>query len=192
MLEIKIPLRTFYKRCVQEYHMGDTSYYADAINTKERNCYNPHISTEADVQIKLGGIVDAYLRQEHLPFSVNSEMGVYPNSRDKADLTIHRISSDMLYLERDIYVNNLECVIEIKYANARQPDFDFGKGAIEKDILKLNSFGNNVKKVFAFIDEADNTSEENLDWLMKQCREKEILLFSNNKYVNQHLNFPYA
>jgi len=192
MLQIEIPLRTFYKRCLFDYHIGDTSHYSTAINSKHKDCYNPHIATECDIQVKLGGIIDTYLISEHLPFSINAEMNVYAIQSQRADLSIHRIFSDTLYIDNASYKDNLECVIEAKYANAKCPTFDFDNQKINNDIVKLCSLGEKVEKVFAFIDEADNTPKDKLDWLLKECQAKKIRLFSNNKYLNYHLNFPYG
>jgi len=130
MLQIEKPLKTFYKRCLLDYHIGETSHYSKARDSREKYCYNPFIATECDVQLKLGGIIDAYLIQEQLPFSVNAEMKIYDDAKQMADLSIHRIFGDTLYLDNKSSKENLECVIEIKYANAKAPYFDFDNGNI--------------------------------------------------------------
>lgn len=192
MLQIKQPLKTFYKRCLFDYHIGDTSHYLTVINSAQKDCYNPHISTECDIQVKLGGIIDAYLVNEHLPFSVNAEMKVYDNPSQKADLSIHRIFKDTLYVNHHSPKDNLECVIEVKYANAKKPKFDFDNKKIDEDLIKLSSLNESVQKVFVLIDEADRTPQDKLNWLISECQNRKIWLFSNNNYINYKLNFPYG
>jgi hypothetical protein len=192
MLQIEKPLKTFYKRCLLDYHIGDTSHYTEALKSVEKDCYNPFIATEWDIQVKLGGIIDAYLINEQLPFSVNAEMKIYGDAKQMADLSIHRVFSETLYLENKSCKENLECVIEVKYANAKNPKFDFKNNKIFDDLWKLSSLDQTIEKVFVFIDEADNTPSDKLDKLISECQDKRIRLFSTNNYINYKLNYPYG
>jgi hypothetical protein len=193
-IELEISFKEFYRRCIQKYRIGDKEHYIQAIETKDRHCYNPYISTERDIQVKLGGIIDDYLIENKLPYSLNSEMNIYGlnNKVDRADLSIHKIESETLYTSRDKYIENLVCAIEIKYANAKSPNFDFLNGSVNKDLNKLSRLGEKVEKVFVFIDEADRTLEDNLNNLIEVCRTDGITLFTNNKYINSHNEFAYG
>ncbi|HMH34356.1 MAG TPA: hypothetical protein VK543_15065 [Puia sp.] len=193
MLELEIPFKIFYDRCVSDYRIGDTEYYSVAKGSKEKHCYNPYIATERDIQVKLGGIIDDHLFKVGPSFSLNSELGVYRQfSNERADLSIHRIDNGMLYVNKNSHLENLEFVIEIKYANAKTPEFDFVNQSVHKDIRKLSSLGSNIGKVFVYIDEADETPEVWRNWLLSECRREEIILFTNNKHINSHPEFIYG
>lgn len=191
-IKLEIPFKEFYRRCIKDYRLGDINYYLQAVQSKYRHCYNPYISTERDVQVKLGGLIDDYLIERGLPYSLNAEMSIYESKVDRTDLSIHKIEPGTLYTERGKYIENLVCAIEIKYANAKNPNFDFLNGSVWNDILKLSTLGDKVVKVFVFIDEADGTFEGNLSRLIEICQKHGVILFTTNKYINNHSDFTYG
>jgi hypothetical protein len=194
-MQIKIPLKTFYQRCLNDYKFGDRSHYLDAIKkSKNKYCFNPFISTECDIQIKLGGLIEDYFLSSKLPFSVNAEMKIYdsPYKNERADLTIHEVYTDTLYSAIDSHKKTLKCAVEVKFANAVHPNYEFKRNLIIPDLNKLSSLPDNVEKVYVFLDEANGLATTNADFLIKECDERKIFLFTNNKYINYNLNYPYG
>lgn len=192
---IKHPLQTFYHRCISNYKFGDTPLYTEAIkNSKKKYCFNPFISTECDVQIKLGGLMEQYFLENNLPFSVNAEMKVYdlPYKNERADLTVHDVRPGTLYREAESHKKSLKCALEVKFANAAHPNYEFQRNLILPDLNKLSSLPAGIEKIFVFLDEADGLSQANADMLFKECNDRKIWLFTNNKYLNTLLNFPYG
>jgi hypothetical protein len=142
----------------------------------------------------LAGVIENYFIEKNLPYSINAEMKIYADgvANQRCDLTIHEVPSDFLYLHPDSHKQSLKVVIEIKYANAVHPDFEFSNGAILADLVKLSSIKSEVLKYLVVLDEANRISEKNCDWLIEQCSTKNIELFSNNTYINFQQGFPYG
>lgn len=115
-MQIDIPLKNFYTRCINNYRFGDKHHYVDAIkNTKDKYCFNPFISTECDIQIKLGGIIEEYFISNGLLFSVNSEMKIYdlPYKNERADLSIHEVNRNTLYTSLDSHKETLGVLLKL-------------------------------------------------------------------------------
>ena len=156
--------------------------------------FQSFISTECDVQIKLGGLIEEYFISNELQFSVNSEMKIYdlPYKNERADLIVHEVSKNTLYTAIDSHKKTLKCAIEVKFANAVNPDYEFKRALIIPDLNKLSSLPEEVKKIYVFLDEADRLADTNADFLIKECNERRIQLFTNNKSINYKLNYPYG
>ena len=192
---IEKPLRAFYQRCSNDYKFGNRQHYINAFaSAKGKYCFNPFISTECDIQIKLGGLIEEYFLKNTLSFTVNAEMKIYdlPFKNERVDLSIHEVYSDTLYSQIDSHKKTLRCAVEVKFANAVHPNYEFKKDLIIPDLNKLSSLPDIVEKVYVFLDEADGLAKENADLLIQECNERNIFLFSNNKYINFQLNFPYG
>lgn len=111
---------------------------------------------------------------------------------DRADLSIHEVSDETLYTEIDSHTKNLVAAFEIKYANAVNPDNEFKRYLIIPDLNKLQSLPPHVKKIFVLIDEANGLQFENAEQLIRECGERNIQLFSNNKLINERQSYPYG
>jgi hypothetical protein len=183
------PFKEFYTRCQTIYRLGDTTLYLENIfKIKTKYCFNPYLSTECDVQVKLGGLIEEHLRKNQLPFIVNAEMKLYNNERGKnnrADLSIHKTPDNNLYLQKESAFDSLVAIVEIKYANAIHPYYEFDNKKIEKDIEKLASLDGTILKYLVLIDEANKIDKVKVNHILEACQLKNILLFSNNPEINQ-------
>ncbi|MGV3529815.1 MAG: hypothetical protein ACO1OO_13025 [Flavisolibacter sp.] len=180
----------FYKRCSNVYNIGNQELYSgDVLKVKKKYCFNPFVATECDVQVKLGGLLEELFRNRNLPYTVNSEMKIYdlPARNQRADLSIHRIAKDQLYLEHSSPMDTLIAVFEIKYANAAHPYYEFKNDAIKRDAGKLATLGDNVLKFLVIIDEAMKISLEVVTEIASYCRDNEISIVSNNPALRSSL-----
>jgi hypothetical protein len=195
VIAIREPVRQFLLACSNVYGLGASEAYQQAISTAtNKYCFNPYFSSECDVQVKLGGLIEAYFRQYHFPFTVCSEQKIYPgdnNRNNKADLTIYRIVPGALHTSREIVRQSLVAVMEIKYANAVHPNYEFARNLIMADLEKL-SLISQIQRYFVLLDEADRVGEQHIRWLVNECRQRHIQLISNNRLANRLLSFPYG
>ena len=114
---------------------------------------------------------------------VNSEMRIYPNFRFVSDLSVHEdiLNDDYGNYCNDTFNKSLRAVIEIKYANFRDPNYDFDKGLVQKDVVKLGGLPNVVCKYLILLDEALCVSESNIEILRDISSEYGVVILSNNK-----------
>ena len=82
--------------------------------------------TEDDVKVKFGGYLEEVFRQSVSEWTVHAELPLYPQSRETADLSIHRVRAEGLWVSQSDIVDSVIAVIEVKYANWNA-DYDFTK-----------------------------------------------------------------
>ncbi|MBL7736440.1 MAG: hypothetical protein JNL51_13350 [Chitinophagaceae bacterium] len=193
-LSLRAPFRDFLHRLRNSYDIGASSAYEAAIReAKRKYCFNPYLTSECDVQVKLGGLLENYLLSEQLPFTVHAEMKIYGgNGRSsRCDLTIQRAVPGVLQTTHKMATDSVVAAIEIKYANAAHPGNEFKNGAIAADLDKLTTL-QGVDKYFVLIDEAEGVSETDIRWLTYTCEEKCIQLFANNPLAMELCNYPFG
>jgi hypothetical protein len=183
------PFKEFYNRCERVYRLGDNTLYDEKVfKIKKKYCFNPYLSTECDVQVKLGGLVEEHFRTNGYPFIVSSEMKLYKGqsrNNQRADLSIHKIPKNNLYLETDSPNQSLSAVIEIKYANAVHPWYEFNNGSIQKDIEKLLTLEDHVLKYMVIIDEANKLESQKVEEVISPYKSDQVFIFSNNERINR-------
>lgn len=170
----------FMKDRLERYRIGK-AFYPDGVRPGDQHCQNPYLKTEADVQMKFGAFLDEWLDDRDPSLTVHAEMPIFPH-RARADLTIHRVSCDELWTSRPQIFGSLDSVIEIKYANIRQPLFDFNQGGIEKDFKLLKSLPPSVKRYFLLIDEAEaiDPAQDMIQIFLADAKLNRITIMSNN------------
>lgn len=144
---------SFIKDRLELYRLGK-NFYPDGAHLGDQHSQNPYIKTEADIQIKFGGFLECWLKDRNPYLVVHAEMPIYPH-RGRADLTIHSLTHNKFWTSRQIIDESLDSVIEIKFANVRQPLYDFEHGGIDKDLNLLKSLRPGIKRYHLLIDEAE-------------------------------------
>ena len=123
---------------MQHYKLGDKDYYSKVDREKIWHAsLNPYLKTEADIQVKFGGFLELRLAEVEPALTVHSELNVYPkNRRMRADLSVHDVSSEKLWLwnDPDPVTKTVKAIIEIKYSNYREPNWYFENGYIKSDL----------------------------------------------------------
>lgn len=149
---------------------------------------NPFLKTEADIQVKFGGFLEAKLRADCDKFTVHAELNPYKNHPQYwADLSIHDIADGNLWTAQkpNPIVETVRAVIEIKYVNYRDPDHLFDKGKIRQDLEKLAVLQPGVDRIFLVLDESLAISEEHIEDTRTFARDNEITVLSNNQKMLQ-------
>ena len=190
---IKI-LFEFCKKAKDNYKIGDESFYGDYKAHKkcksEQHTLNSYLKTEADLKTKLSSFLSRKLSNEYL---IHNELKIYKDyPRKMADITIHNNLNKLWLRHDEDIVSSLIAIIEIKYPNCTDPDFDFREGKkiadktnskIEDDMNKLKSIKNNkVIKILFILDESyfgKNRIKENIDQV--KSPNEDILVISNNR-----------
>ena len=170
------------------YHLGGGAIYS-AMNEggkATRHCLNPFLQSECDIQVKFGGFLDQRLLALGVPLTVHAEMKVYEKfathsrrSRPKADLSIHDSSSAAPWKRTETITDTLRAVIEIKYANYKKPDYEFGNGRIKEDFDRLGGLKTDDRYLM-LIDECNRISRKNVERSREWARQSRVTVLSNN------------
>lgn len=189
----KIILETFNEFlaiCKTKYLIGDRKHYPlEGFKFEYQHCVNTYLSSEDDIKVKFGGLLEQKLIAIGLPFTVHSELKIYGDPKQRVDLSVHIDTPDSYYRIKEEKKNTLRALIEIKYANFKRPDYDFLSRAIHKDIDKLSPFPDSVKKYFMLIDEADRIPEDNIRDLHNYIKDKSITILTNNSFYHTHFEW---
>ena len=169
----------FVRERFEHYRIGQ-SFYKNGAQPGDQDCQNPHLKTEADLQIKFGGFLELWLQDYDKSLVVHAELPIYANPRARADLTIHRVYSNTNWASRQQILESLESVIEIKYANVRTPLYDFEHGGIEKDIGLLSSLPSGVGRYLVLVDEAESIHRAQVDKFIEDAKANAVTILSNN------------
>jgi hypothetical protein len=175
---------------VKQYRLADDLLYGNvAMDRAWHHSLNSYLKTEADIQTKFGGYLEQRLLRSEHDLTVHAELNVYPqNRRWWADLSIHDVSSGRLWIEDDPdpIIDTVRGVIEIKYANAKAPDWSFGKGYIKDDIKKLSTLPEDVYRFFLLLDETVGIAQENIESTKELAQEHQIIILSNNQALTSY------
>ena len=185
-IELHSIFQEFVNVCVTEYHLNDTALYKLAPKP-ERHCLNPYLTSEADVEMKFGGFLQSKISDRSL--SIHSQLSIYkehPNAR--ADLSVHKVENNSLWTTNNSLFDSLLAVIEVKYANFVNPDFDFVRGNIAKDILNLSSLKSGIGRFLLIIDEGCKISPQLINYTHHEAIKYQIEILSNNPGFNRKTN----
>jgi hypothetical protein len=177
-LNLHTIFQEFIELCTSKYYLNDPLLYQ--LKTKpERDCLNPYFISESDVELKFGAFLESKI-VEH-KFCVHSQLRIYQAlPKAIADLSIHKLVNHSLWTTNDALFNSLIAVIEVKYANFVNPDFDFDCGNVAKDILNLSSLKSGIGRYLLIMDEGCKISPK----LVKNTRDEaikyQIEILSNN------------
>ena len=187
--QLKILFRQFCsEHLARLYHFGDADYF---IGEMENYGCNPFIETEDDYKVKLGGFLESHLI--HYGYTVHSELNrIYSgpaSSKMRPDLTIHAVPRNdphAGWTNDKRRAGGLRCVIELKGANLKHPDWDFTNGKIEEDIRKLADHLPNLQLVrcLVILDEGCKLCEKRARQLQQWVGQSGVLVLSNNPILN--------
>jgi len=168
--------------------LGNPDYYLAARDRKlARASLNPWLTTEADIQVKFGGFLDRRLTALDADLTVHAELPVYPNTRQStADLSVHNIGTGALWLTDEPLTTTLRAVIEIKYANYRDPDILFTTGEIGNDLDKLSQLPPGVLRFLVIIDEGLRIASDRAATTVHTAREYGVTVLSNKAALSMN------
>jgi hypothetical protein len=164
----------------KECRIQDKNLYCQKREPHQRHCINPFLATESDLEMAFGAFLQSRLKDK--PLSVHSQMRIYRNGSRKgiADLTIHRTEPDSAWMTDDDVQRSLIAVIEVKYANFGNPNYDFKRGCVEKDLKNLASLGKGISRYLLILDEAGHISE-GIEETTALAKREGIAILSNNE-----------
>ncbi len=173
----------FIKRCREKYLIGNPQVYTeDLLPVGDQYCINPYLKTEDDVKVKFGGFLEQEFLNQDLPLVVHSELRLYKKfPHHRADLSVHTVSENNLWLHHETILTSLQAVIEIKYENFKHPDYSLKKGHMEADMKQLASLGPGLEKYLLILDEANRMDAKSVREIQNLSKKYHIVLLSNNK-----------
>jgi hypothetical protein len=112
----------------------------------------------------------------------DAEVPLYPQSRETADLSIHRVRAEGLWVSQSDIVDSVIAVIEVKYANWRNADYDFTKrkSTIQDDLRKLGTLGPHCQEYLLLVDECRAMSPTSVDEVRRLSGQHGVTLLSNH------------
>ena len=184
---IRLYFNQFKRTLTDNYGIGDKELYdSDFKEIKDRDqyCLNPYLKTDDDVKVKFGGFCETEFIKKKLPYTIHSELHIYGNNRERADITIHKVDKNKLWLKKEDIMNSLLSAIEIKYENVVTPDYSINRGDIEKDVEKLSSLAEDVVKIMIIIDEGLKADVKLYNELTRFAKKSNVYILSNNNKLN--------
>ncbi len=181
-MDIKSIFKDFVQHCEQNYNIGNVKIYnAQSLTQGTEDCINLHLKTEADIKVKFGSFLENKLKKTKSSLTVHSELRVYDNRHLYADLSVHDISGQQFWNDRDDYMKSCKAVIEIKYKNFKQPHFNLQN--IQSDIKKLSLLPAKIEKVLIVLDEANGINNKKANLITNMAIGTGVVLLSNNKNI---------
>ena len=170
----------FERDYLERYGVGRPAPEA-VLRRSSRSALNPYVATEDDAKVKFGGHLERSFMEAGAPLTVHAEAPVYgPGRHGRADLSVHRVAPGEWLGHNDDLRAGLVAVVEVKYANVKVPDYDFRRGAVEADLVKLASLPVGVERWLMVVDEGRRVSLGAAEATVGRALELGVGVLSNN------------
>lgn len=182
-MNIQEIFKKFVNICYINYGIGDIEIYNNLdLRNADQNCLNPYLKTEDDLKVKFGGFLEIELLNTHSDLTVHSELYIYNKTKDRADLSIHKVSKHNLWFKNEDILQSLVAAIEIKYENYCDQHYSYNMGHIHNDINKLCTLEKNIEKYMIIFDEGLKIDKNVASKILNIAKDNNVVILSNNEF----------